>query len=71
MNWRFKKLTPNDTRVNATHLEFFRDEALANPVDALVLREDPEALFAAPDSAEPEITALRDGKLRLSKEGTN
>lgn len=39
MNWRFKKLTPNDTRVNATHLEFFRDEALANPVDALV-RED-------------------------------
>ena len=39
MNWRFKKLTPNDTRINATHLEFFRDEALANPVDALV-RED-------------------------------
>jgi hypothetical protein len=39
MNWSFKKLTPNDTRVNATHLEFFRDEALASPVDALV-RED-------------------------------
>ncbi len=37
--WRFKELTPGDTRINATHLEFFRDEALANPADAFV-RED-------------------------------
>lgn len=37
--WNFKRLTPGDTRTNATHLEFFRDDALENPADAFV-RED-------------------------------
>ncbi len=54
MNWRFKKLTPNDTRVNATHLEFFRDEALENPVDALV-REDIQNRLDARSPAEDRI----------------
>ena len=54
MNWRFKRLTPNDTRVNATHLEFFRDEALTNPVDALV-REDIQNRLDARAAGEDRI----------------
>ena len=37
--WKFKKMTPEDTNRNPVHLEFFRNEALSNPVDAIV-RED-------------------------------
>ena len=32
-------MTPEDTNRNPVHLEFFRNEALSNPVDAIV-RED-------------------------------
>lgn len=39
MEWRFKQLTPNDTLQNASHLEFFHNEALQSTVDALA-RED-------------------------------
>src|SRR5688572_2102181 len=39
MEWRFKALTKNDTLQNASHLEFFHNEALNSSVDALV-RED-------------------------------
>ena len=39
MEWRFKKLTRNDTLQNSSHLEFFHDEALHSAVDALA-RED-------------------------------
>jgi hypothetical protein len=54
VNWRFKTLTPNDTRVNATHLEFFRDEALASPVDALV-REDIQNRLDAKAAGEDRV----------------
>lgn len=39
MEWKFRKLTPNDTKGNPSHLEFFRNEELHDIVDALV-RED-------------------------------
>lgn len=39
MEWRFNKLTKNDTIQNPSHLEFFHDEALKSVVDAFV-RED-------------------------------
>ncbi|HEY1793336.1 MAG TPA: hypothetical protein VGG34_10495 [Opitutaceae bacterium] len=39
MEWRFKKLTPDDTLQNASHLEFFHNDALHSTVDALA-RED-------------------------------
>ncbi len=39
MEWRFNKLTKNDTIQNPSHLEFFHDEALQSVVDAFV-RED-------------------------------
>ncbi len=39
MEWRFKQLTRNDTLQNASHLEFFHNEALQSAVDALA-RED-------------------------------
>jgi hypothetical protein len=39
MEWRFKKLTPDDTLQNASHLEFFHNDALNSAVDALA-RED-------------------------------
>lgn len=39
MEWKFKRLTKNDTLQNASHLEFFHNEALQSAVDALA-RED-------------------------------
>lgn len=39
MEWRFNKLTKNETIRNPSHLEFFHDEALQSVVDAFV-RED-------------------------------
>ncbi len=39
MEWKFKKLTPDDTKGDPSHLEFFRSEVLENPIDALI-RED-------------------------------
>lgn len=39
MEWRFKQLTRDDTLQNASHLEFFHNEALQSAVDALA-RED-------------------------------
>jgi hypothetical protein len=54
MEWRFRALTPNDTRINATHLEFFRDEALTNAVDALV-REDLQNRLDAHAEGEPPV----------------
>jgi hypothetical protein len=39
MEWRFKKLTKDDTLLNPSHLEFFHNDALKSAVDALA-RED-------------------------------
>ncbi len=39
MEWRFDKITRQTTKVDPSHLEFFRSEALDDPVSALV-RED-------------------------------
>ncbi|HCE45492.1 MAG TPA: hypothetical protein DET40_18280 [Lentisphaeria bacterium] len=39
MEWKFNQITPEMTKVDPSHLEFFRSEALADVVDALV-RED-------------------------------
>lgn len=39
MEWRFKKLTRDDTLQTPSHLEFFHNEALSSTVDALA-RED-------------------------------
>lgn len=39
MEWRFELISPQTTKVNPSHLEFFRSEALEDPVSALV-RED-------------------------------
>ncbi|MGJ8641315.1 MAG: hypothetical protein ACSHYA_18135 [Opitutaceae bacterium] len=39
MEWKFNKLTKNETIRNPSHLEFFHDEALQSVVDAFV-RED-------------------------------
>jgi len=39
MEWKFDKITPQTTKVDPAHLEFFRSEALEDPVSALV-RED-------------------------------
>lgn len=39
MEWRFNKLTKNETIRNPSHLEFFHDESLQSVVDAFV-RED-------------------------------
>ena len=39
MEWRFDAITPQTTKVDPAHLEFFRSEALEDTVSALV-RED-------------------------------
>lgn len=39
MEWKFKELTDSDTKVDPSHLEFFRSEALDDAVSALI-RED-------------------------------
>jgi hypothetical protein len=39
MEWKFKELTDSDTKVDPSHLEFFRSEALEDAVSALI-RED-------------------------------
>jgi hypothetical protein len=39
MEWKFDKITPQTTKVDPAHLEFFRSEALEDTVSALV-RED-------------------------------
>jgi len=39
MEWKFKELTNSDTKVDPSHLEFFRSEALDDVVSALI-RED-------------------------------
>lgn len=39
MEWKFKEIKPSDTKVDPSHLEFFRDKALDEIVSALV-RED-------------------------------
>jgi len=54
MEWRFKALTRNDTLQNAAHLEFFHNEALNSPVDALV-REDIQNRLDARARNEPFV----------------
>jgi hypothetical protein len=54
MEWRFKKLTPNDTLQNASHLEFFHNEALQSTVDALA-REDIQNRLDARSKNEPRV----------------
>jgi len=39
MQWKFDLITPQTTKVDPAHLEFFRSEALEDPVSALI-RED-------------------------------
>ncbi len=54
MEWRFKKLTRNDTLQNASHLEFFHNEALQSAVDALA-REDIQNRLDARGRNEPRV----------------
>lgn len=54
MEWRFKQLTPNDTLQNASHLEFFHNEALQSTVDALA-REDIQNRLDARAKNEPRV----------------
>jgi len=53
MEWRFKQQTPNDTLTSATHLEFFRDDALNSKVRALVREDIQNRLDAHNGSEEP------------------
>ena len=54
MEWKFDKITPQTTKVDPAHLEFFRSEALEDTVSALV-REDIQNRLDAkvPGNAEP------------------
>ncbi len=54
MEWRFKRLTKNDTLQNASHLEFFHNEALQSAVDALA-REDIQNRLDARGRNEPRV----------------
>ena len=54
MEWRFKQLTRNDTLQNASHLEFFHNEALQSAVDALA-REDIQNRLDARGWNEPRV----------------
>jgi len=54
MEWRFKALTKNDTLQNASHLEFFHNEALHSTVDALA-REDIQNRLDARAKNEPRV----------------
>ena len=54
MEWRFKLLTRNDTLQNASHLEFFHNEALQSAVDALA-REDIQNRLDARGRNEPRV----------------
>lgn len=54
MEWRFKQLTRDDTLQNASHLEFFHNEALNSAVDALV-REDIQNRLDARAKNEPLV----------------
>jgi hypothetical protein len=54
MEWRFKELTRNDTLQNASHLEFFHNEALQSAVDALA-REDIQNRLDARAPNEPRV----------------
>jgi hypothetical protein len=54
MEWRFKQLTRDDTLQNASHLEFFHNEALNSAVDALV-REDIQNRLDARARNEPVV----------------
>lgn len=54
MEWRFKQLTRNDTLQNASHLEFFHNEALQSAVDALA-REDIQNRLDARGRNEPRV----------------
>jgi hypothetical protein len=54
MEWRFKALTKNDTLQNASHLEFFHNEALHSTVDALA-REDIQNRLDARARNEPRV----------------
>lgn len=54
MEWRFKQLTRNDTLQNASHLEFFHNEALQSAVDALS-REDIQNRLDARGRNEPRV----------------
>lgn len=52
MEWRFKKLTPDDVLQNAAHLAFFHDDALNSAVNALA-REDIQNSLDAVGRNEP------------------
>lgn len=54
MEWKFKALTKNDTLQNASHLEFFHNEALHSTVDALA-REDIQNRLDARAKNEPRV----------------
>lgn len=54
MEWRFKQLTRNDTLQNASHLEFFHNEALQSAVDALA-REDIQNRLDARARNQPRV----------------
>lgn len=56
MEWKFKRLTKDDTLQNASHLEFFHTEALHSAVDALAREDIQNRLDAlAPDQSRVEV----------------
>jgi hypothetical protein len=58
MEWRFGEITPEMTKVDPAHLEFFRSEALEDTVSALV-REDIQNRLDAKRKAVPEAVRVR------------
>lgn len=53
MEWKFKKLTRDDTKTNPSHVNFFRDEKLSSEVDSLVREDIQNRLDARNDPGQP------------------
>lgn len=53
MEWNFKELTNSDTKVDPSHLEFFRSRALHDSVNALVREDIQNRLDANKGNSEP------------------
>jgi hypothetical protein len=55
LSWRFRDLRPDETLQNASHIEFFHNELLQSPVEALV-REDIQNRLDAAASPGGKVT---------------
>lgn len=58
MEWKFDEITPQTTKVDPAHLEFFRSEALEDSVSALV-REDVQNRLDAKQKGSTEPVKVR------------